>query len=111
LILDSLNIFDLFYISEYLKFNQIVEEKYPEKMSSGLRKTFSNGVSRFLEKVIRFSPTETTQDKKILESLNEIITQFDELIEKSIKEICQLIESGYQYVCDYNGNKIFRKLK
>ena len=27
------------------------------------------------------------------------------------KEICQLIELGYQYVCDYNNNKIFRKLK
>ena len=29
----------------------------------------------------------------------------------SEKEICQLIELGYQYVCDYNNNKIFRKLK
>jgi hypothetical protein len=23
----------------------------------------------------------------------------------------QLIEAGFEYVCDYNGNKIFRKRK
>jgi len=38
----------------------------------------------------------------------------DEYIAKvahSEKETCQLIEAGYEYVCDYNGNKIFRKRK
>ena len=29
----------------------------------------------------------------------------------SEKEICQLVESGFEYVCDYNGNKVFRKRK
>ncbi|MEM4733098.1 MAG: site-specific integrase, partial [Candidatus Bathyarchaeia archaeon] len=29
----------------------------------------------------------------------------------SEQEICQLIEAGFEYVCDYNGNKIFRKRK
>jgi len=29
----------------------------------------------------------------------------------SEQEVCQLIEAGFEYVCDYNGNKIFRKRK
>jgi integrase len=29
----------------------------------------------------------------------------------SEQEVCQLIEAGYEYVCDYDGNKIFRKRK
>ena len=29
----------------------------------------------------------------------------------SEQEICQLIEAGFEYVCDYDGNKIFRKRK
>lgn len=29
----------------------------------------------------------------------------------SEKEVCQLIEAGFEYVCDHNGNKIFRKRK
>lgn len=38
----------------------------------------------------------------------------DEYIAKvahSEEEICQLAEAGFEYVCDYNGNKIFRKRK
>jgi integrase len=27
------------------------------------------------------------------------------------KEACQLVEAGFEYVCEYNGNKIFRKRK
>jgi integrase len=27
------------------------------------------------------------------------------------QEVCQLIESGFEFVCDFNGNKIFRKRK
>jgi integrase len=27
------------------------------------------------------------------------------------QEVCQLIESGFEYVCDFQGNKIFRKRK
>jgi hypothetical protein len=26
-------------------------------------------------------------------------------------EVCQLIEAGFEYVCDYNDNKILRKRK
>jgi hypothetical protein len=29
----------------------------------------------------------------------------------SEKEACMFIEAGFEYVCDYNGNKIFRKRK
>jgi len=32
-------------------------------------------------------------------------------VASSEKEVCQLIEAGFEYVCDYNGNKIFRKRK
>ena len=24
---------------------------------------------------------------------------------------CKLIEAGFEFVCDFNGNKLFRKLK
>jgi integrase len=27
------------------------------------------------------------------------------------EEACKLVESGFEFVCDFNGNKIFRKLK
>ena len=29
----------------------------------------------------------------------------------SEKEVCQLIEAAFEYVCDFNGCKIFRKRK
>jgi len=29
----------------------------------------------------------------------------------SEQEACQLIETGFEYVCDFNGDKIFRKRK
>ena len=32
-------------------------------------------------------------------------------IAHSEQEVCQLIESGFEYVCDFQGNKIFRKRK
>jgi integrase len=32
-------------------------------------------------------------------------------VAKSEKEICELVESGFEYVCDYNSFKIFRKRK
>jgi hypothetical protein len=27
------------------------------------------------------------------------------------EEACRLVEAGFEYVCDFNGNKIFRKRK
>jgi integrase/ribosomal protein S27AE len=32
-------------------------------------------------------------------------------VASSEKEVCQLIEAGFEYVCDYDGNKVFRKRK
>ena len=29
----------------------------------------------------------------------------------SEEEACKLIEAGFEFVCDFNGNKLFRKLK
>ena len=37
--------------------------------------------------------------------------EFTARIAHSEKEASELIEAGYQFVCDYNGNKIFRKPK
>jgi integrase/ribosomal protein L37AE/L43A len=34
---------------------------------------------------------------------------FTARVAHSEQEVCQLIEAGFEYVCDYNGNKIFRK--
>ncbi len=68
-------------------FKGLTNEKYPEKMPGGLRKTFGTGVSRFLEKEIRFSPTEKNQVKKIMESLNEIIDMFEDTIRTGINEL------------------------
>jgi len=32
-------------------------------------------------------------------------------VAKTVKEACQLIEAGFEYVCDINETKIFRKRK
>ena len=37
--------------------------------------------------------------------------EFTAKVAASEKEICQLIEAGFEYVCEYNGNRIFRKRK
>jgi hypothetical protein len=33
------------------------------------------------------------------------------IIAHSEQEVCQLIESGFEYVCDFQENKIFKKRK
>ena len=70
-------------------FKRLVDKKYPGKMAAGLIKRFGSGVSRFLEKEIRFSPTEKTQIKKIVENLDKVIKLFDEAMIKSINELKQ----------------------
>ena len=32
-------------------------------------------------------------------------------IAHSEQEVCQLIEAGFDFVCDYEGNKVFRKAR
>lgn len=36
---------------------------------------------------------------------------FTASVAHSEEEACKLIESGFEFVCDFNGNKLFRKLK
>jgi len=46
---------------------------------------------------------------------NQLITVKDEdftsKVVSSEIEVCKLIEAGFEYVCDYNNNKVFRKRK
>ena len=37
--------------------------------------------------------------------------EFTARVAHSEEEVCQLIETGFEYVCDFNGNRIFRKRK
>jgi integrase len=37
--------------------------------------------------------------------------EFTAVVAHSEEEACKLIEDGFDFVCDYNGNKIFRKRK
>ena len=37
--------------------------------------------------------------------------EFAAKIAHSEEEACQLIEVGFEYVCDFNGSKLFRKRK
>ena len=32
-------------------------------------------------------------------------------VAKTVKETCQLVEAGFEYVCDIDGIKVFRKRK
>jgi hypothetical protein len=36
---------------------------------------------------------------------------FTTTVAHSQEEACRLVESGFEFVCDFNGNKIFRKRK
>jgi hypothetical protein len=36
---------------------------------------------------------------------------FSAVVAHSEEEACKLVESGFDFVCDFNGNKIFRKRK
>ena len=37
--------------------------------------------------------------------------EFTARVAHSEKEACELVEAGFEYVCDFNGNKLFRKRK
>jgi hypothetical protein len=37
--------------------------------------------------------------------------EYSAKVAASKKEVCSLVEAGFEYVCDYNANKIFRKRK
>jgi len=65
-------------------FRKSVDEKYPGKRAGDFKKTFSTGVSKFIEKEIPFSPVEKNQVKIILEKLTEMLDLFDGIIETSL---------------------------
>ena len=37
--------------------------------------------------------------------------EFSARVAHNEDEACQLIETGFEFVCDFNGNKLFRKRK
>jgi integrase len=37
--------------------------------------------------------------------------EFSARVAHNEDEACQLVETGYEFVCDFNGNKLFRKRK
>ena len=37
--------------------------------------------------------------------------EFTSRVARSEKEACELIESGFEHVCEFDGNQIFRKRK
>jgi len=36
---------------------------------------------------------------------------FTAAVAHSEEETCKLVESGFEFVCDFDGNKVFRKRK
>ncbi|MCD6243234.1 site-specific integrase, partial [Candidatus Bathyarchaeota archaeon] len=49
-----------------------------------------------------------TIDKAIFQNTTE---EFHVKTAKTVEEACKLIEVGFEYVCEINGVKIFRKRK
>jgi hypothetical protein len=43
--------------------------------------------------------------------LNEKDDEYISKIAKNVKEACELVESGFEFVCDIEGIKVFRKRK
>jgi integrase len=37
--------------------------------------------------------------------------EFTARVAHTEQEACQLVETGFEYVCDFDGNKLFRKRK
>ncbi len=62
-----------------------LEAKYPGKMAGDFTKHLT-GVNTFLERTIKFSFTETQQVEKILRILDELVNQFQKIIDDSIAE-------------------------
>jgi hypothetical protein len=51
---------------------------------------------------------------KYIHCANAILTEvgsFTSKVAHSLEEACALVESGFDFVCDMNGLKIFRKRK
>ena len=42
---------------------------------------------------------------------NEVSDQFTARVAKTVEEACALVEAGFDYVCEVDGVKLFRKRK
>ncbi len=62
-----------------------IEGKYPGKMAGDFVKHLT-GVNKFLEKTMKFSFTEKDQVEKILKSFDEMVIQFEDILDKSFEE-------------------------
>ena len=45
------------------------------------------------------------------EALFQGVVDYISKVAKTEAEICKLIEDGFEYVCDFEGHKVFRKRK
>jgi hypothetical protein len=48
---------------------------------------------------------------QLAEQLFKDQREFVSKVAKMEKDACELVEAGFEYVCDFNGSKIFRKSK
>jgi hypothetical protein len=52
-----------------------------------------------------------TNTLKYTQLINFKDDEYTAKVAHSEQELCQLLEAGYEYVCDYNESKILRKRK
>jgi hypothetical protein len=57
------------------------------------------------------SPTETVFVGTLEEALFQGESEYISKVAKTEKEICTLIEAGFEYVTEFQGSKIFKKRK
>jgi len=53
-------------------------------------------------------PKKITVEQTIFQKTSD---EFIVKIARTVEEAVKLVEVGFEYVCDFNGNKIFRKRK
>jgi hypothetical protein len=52
-----------------------------------------------------------TNTLKYTQLINFKDDEYTTKVANSEPELCQLLEAGYEYICDYDENKILRKRK
>ena len=62
-----------------------IDDKYPGKMAGDFVKHLT-GYNKFLEKTMKFSFTEKDQVERILQNLDEMVNQFEIILDKSFEE-------------------------
>jgi hypothetical protein len=59
----------------------------------------------------KYSHRSITNTLKYTQLINFKGDEYTTKVAHSEQELCQLLEAGYEYICDYNENKILRKRK